>query len=114
MARQFCQTKSDDWKCIWLTHKLGRQSAGKGSPVARLRLLAIKAMGFAGSAGFSGCSEGNVCGKVPPHVSALACAGSESSVAQCPMSTGDDVFCAPEESVALSYAGVGDPIGKPV
>ena len=33
-------TKSDDWKCIWLTHKLGRQSAGKGSPVARLRLLA--------------------------------------------------------------------------
>ena len=55
-----------------------------------------------------------MCGKVPPHVSALACAGSEGSVAQCPMSTGDDVFCAPEESVALSYAGVGDPIGKPV
>ena len=71
-------------------------------------------MGFVGSAGFSGCSEGNVCGKVPPHVSALACAGSESSVTQCPMSTGDDVFCAPEESVALSCAGVGDPIGKPV
>ena len=76
--------------------------------------VACKAMGFAGSAGFSECSEGNVCGKVPPHVSALACAGSESSVAQCPMSTGDDVFCAPEESVALSCAGVGDPIGKPV
>ena len=55
-----------------------------------------------------------MCGKVPPHVSALACAGSESSVTQCPMSTGDDVFCAPEESVALSCAGVGDPIGKPV
>ena len=71
-------------------------------------------MGFAGSAGFSGCNEGNVCGKVPPHVSALACAGSESSVTQCPMSTGDDVFCAPEESVAMSCAGVGDPIGKPV
>ena len=53
-----------------------------------------------------------MCGKVPPHVSALACAGSESSVTQCPMSTGDDVFCAPEESVALSCAGVGDPIGK--
>ena len=68
-------------------------------------------MGFVGSAGFSGCSEGNVCGKVPPHVSALACVGSVSSVPQCPMSTGDDVFCAPEESVALSCAGVGDPIG---
>ena len=63
---------------------------------------------------FCGCSEGNVCGKVPPHVSALACAGSESSVTQCPMSTGDDVSCAPEESVAMSCAGVGDPIGKPV
>ena len=33
-----------------------------------------------------------MCGKVPPHVSALACAGSESSVTQCPMSTGDDVL----------------------
>ena len=40
MARQFCHTKSDDWKRIWLTHKLGRQSAGKGSPVA------CKAMGI--------------------------------------------------------------------
>ena len=76
--------------------------------------VACKAMGFAGSAGFSGCNEGTVCGKVRPHVSALACAGSESSVTQCPMSTGDDVFCAPEESVAMSCAGVGDPIGKPV
>ena len=44
--------------------------------------VACKAMGFSGSAGFSGCSEGNVCGKVPPHVSALACAGSESSVSR--------------------------------
>ena len=46
--------------------------------------------------------------------SALARAGSESSVTQCPMSTGDGVFCAPEESVAMSCAGVGEPIGKPV
>ena len=30
VGRQFCHMKSDDWKCIWLTHKLGRQSAGKG------------------------------------------------------------------------------------
>ena len=57
--------------------------------------VACKTMGFGGSAGFSACSAGNVCGKVPPHVSALACAGSESSVTQCPMSAGDDVFCAP-------------------
>ena len=76
--------------------------------------VACKTMGFGGSAGFSACSAGNVCGKVPPHVSALACAGSESSVTQCPMSAGDDVFCAPEESVAMSCTGAGDPIGKPV
>ena len=81
--------------------------------MARLRLLARRWVLLL-LQGFSECSEGNVCGKVPPHVSALACAGSESSVTQCPMSTGDDVFCAPEESVALSCAGVGDPIGKPV
>ena len=85
VARQFCHTKSDDWKCIWLTHKLGRQSAGKGSPVARLRLLARRWVLLV-----------------------------ESSVTQCPMSTGDDVFCAPKESVAMSCGGVGGPIGKPV
>ena len=65
--------------------------------------VACKTMGFGGSAGFSAC------GKVP-----LACAGSESSLTQCPMSAGDDVFCAPEESVAMSCTGAGDPIGKPV
>ena len=73
--------KSDDWKCIWLTHKLGRQSAEKGSPVAPLRLLARRWVLLV-LQGLSGCSEGNVCGKVPPQVSALACTGSESSVAQ--------------------------------
>ena len=104
-----------------LPHKVGRlRNTQAWAPVCRegftsgSAAVACKAMGFAASAGFSECSEGNVCGKVPPHVSALACAGSESSVTQCPMSTGDDVFCAPEESVALSCAGVGDPIGKPV
>ena len=102
----------DDWKCIWLTHKLGRQSAGKGSPVARLRLLArrwvlLLLQGFL-DAVRAMCAE-----RCRPR-SALACAGSESSVTQCPMSTGDDVFFAPEESVTLSCAGVGDPIGKPV
>ena len=47
------------------------------------------------------------------RVSELACTGSETSVLQCPMAVGDDVFCAPEESVLLTCAGHGDPIGKP-
>ena len=76
--------------------------------------VACKSMGFAGSAGFSGCATSGVCGAVAPHVADLACAGSESSVLQCPMAVTDDVFCAPEESVVLSCSGAGDPVGKPL
>ena len=42
--------------------------------------VACKSMGFAGSAGFSSCGTSRLCGAVAPHVSDLACAGSESSV----------------------------------
>ena len=72
----------------------------------------VKAMGFGGVCGFAGCAKDS-CGAVPPHVASLACSGSESGVLQCPMSTGESVFCAPEESVVLTCAGPGDPIGKP-
>lgn len=75
--------------------------------------VACQAMGFTSTAGFSGC-DGALCGAVAPHVSALSCSGSESGVDQCPMTTGDGVYCAPEESVVVSCAGAGDPIGKPV
>ena len=63
--------------------------------------------------GFAGCQSKEACGGVAPQLADLACAGSETNVLQCPMSIGDDVFCAPEESVLLSCAGHGDPIGKP-
>ena len=76
--------------------------------------VACKSMRFAGSAGFSGCATSGLCGAVAPHVADLACAGSESSVLQCPMAVADDVFCAPEESVVLSCSGAGDPVGKPL
>ena len=59
------------------------------------------------------CRSKEACGGVAPQLADLACAGSETNVLQCPMSIGDDVFCAPEESVLLSCAGHGDPIGKP-
>ena len=52
-----------------------------GASLPQLRLLArpwvlVVLQGFLGAAG-------NVCGKVPPHVSALACAGCERRVMQC-------------------------------
>ncbi|CAE7036325.1 PRSS12 [Symbiodinium sp. CCMP2592] len=75
--------------------------------------VACKQMGYPGAAGFAGCRSQEACGGVAPQLADLACSGSETSVLQCPMSTGDDVFCAPEESVLLSCAGQGDPIGKP-
>eukprot|EP00435_Cladocopium_sp_Y103_P052675 s84_g16.t1 len=67
--------------------------------------VACKSMSFAGSSGFSSCAASGLCGAVAPHVADLACAGSESSVLQCPMAVTDDVFCAPEESVVLSCSG---------
>ena len=75
--------------------------------------VACKQMGYSGAAGFTGCRSQEACGGVAPQLADLACAGSETSVLQCPMSIGDDVFCAPEESVLLSCAGHGDPIGRP-
>ena len=75
--------------------------------------VACRSMGF-GCGGFSGCATSGVCGAVAPHVADLACAGSESSVLQCPMAVTDDVFCAPEESVVLSCSGAGDLVGKPL
>ena len=76
--------------------------------------VACKQMGYSGAAGFAGCQSQEACGGVAPQLADLACAGSETSVLQCPMSIGDDVFCAPEESVLLSCSGHGDPIGKPI
>ena len=101
------------WRCIWFR-------AQAWAPVCRngftsgSSAVACKSMGFAGSAGFSGCTTSGLCGAVAPHVADLACAGSESSVLQCPMAAADDVFCAPEESVVLSCSGAGDPVGKPL
>eukprot|EP00435_Cladocopium_sp_Y103_P047035 s1807_g13.t1 len=67
--------------------------------------VACKSTGFAGSSGFSSCATSGLCGAVAPHVADLACAGSESSVLQCPMAVTDDVFCPPDESVVLSCSG---------
>ena len=89
------------------------------APVCRLGFtsgsaaVACKQMGFTGASGYTSCRSKEACGGVAPQLSELACTGSETSVLQCPMAVGDDVFCAPEESVLLTCAGPGDPIGKP-
>ena len=83
--------------------------AGLGSGAAA---VACKCMGFSGQAGFEACT-GTECGSTPPHLSELACSGSEGSLLECGHTTLDDVFCAPEESVILSCSGHGDALGLP-
>lgn len=73
--------------------------------------LACKAMGFAGAQPPSGtpmCGAyhgADVCGTKPPQISELACDGHESGLLACPHQAGDDVFCAPEENVAIACEG---------
>ena len=47
--------------------------------------VACKSMGFTGASGFGPCASSGLCGAEPPQVFELACAGSESSLLQCPM-----------------------------
>merc|ERR1711972_161017 len=96
--------------------------AGNWAPICSItagaEMVACKSMGFAGvksSSVKSSCGSfkgTNYCGSVPPYVSKLACAGQETSIGLCSFEEGDDVFCAPEESVIVSCAGEGDAQGK--
>jgi len=80
--------------------------------------LACKSMGFVGvraSDSFSTCrdvSGKNYCGIVAPRISEVACSGQETNLLACPFEDGDDVFCAPEESVVIQCSGVGDTQGR--
>jgi len=71
-----------------------------------------KSMGFSGAAGSAKCS-GGACGSAAPGISELACSGAESGPLACPHEAGDDVFCAPSESVVVTCAGDGDSQGRP-
>jgi len=71
-----------------------------------------KSMGFSGAAGSTKCT-GNGCGTVAPGVSELACSGAEPEPLQCPHEAGDDVFCAPSESIVVTCAGEGESQGRP-
>ena len=81
--------------------------------------VACKAMGFAGaqpSGGVSACGDvagKNYCGELAPQLSEVACSGQETDLLTCPYEDLDDVFCAPEESVLLRCAGIGDTQGRP-
>jgi len=104
--------------------RLEMLKAGRWAPVCSsgftdgAAVVACKSMGFTGATSPAvqpGCRSfkgKNFCGKVPPHVSKLACSGQETSIDACPYEEGDDVFCAPEESVMISCAGEGDSQGR--
>ena len=71
-----------------------------------------KSMGFSGASGSSKCS-GMDCGDAAPGLGELACSGSESGPLACPHEAGDDVFCAPSESLVVTCVGDGDTQGRP-
>merc|ERR1712087_760143 len=75
-----------------------------------------KSMGFSGAAdGGSSCGAflgSNFCGSVAPGLSELACSGTESEVLACSHEAGEDVFCAPSESVVVTCAGDGETQGR--
>jgi len=71
-----------------------------------------KSMGFSGAGSSSKCS-GSACGNVAPAISELACNGSEIGPLACPHEAGDDVFCAPSESLVVACAGDGETQGRP-
>lgn len=74
--------------------------------------VVCKSMGFSGASGSAKCS-GDICGSAAPGVSELECSGTESGPLACPHEAGDDVFCAPSESIVVTCAGDGDSQGRP-
>merc|ERR1712150_224517 len=80
-------------------------------------MVSCKSMGFSG-AKTSGlrpsCSSMGACGTTPPQTSEVSCSGRESDILDCPFEEGDDVFCAPEESVIVRCTGDGDTQGRPM
>jgi len=81
-------------------------SSGAGSVIC-------KSMGFSGIIGTEAkCSNAGSCGDVPPGLSELACTGQEDDVLKCPHEAGDDVFCAPSESIVVACAGDGETQGR--
>jgi len=70
-------------------------------------------MGFSGSEPAQrDCVGVGLCGAEAPHLSNVGCLGSEPSLLSCPHSEGDDVYCAPEESVVVHCIGDGDAVGR--
>ena len=75
--------------------------------------VACKSMGYSGAEpARGGCVKAGLCGVDAPHLSNVQCVGSESSLLSCPHQEGDDVYCAPEESVVVHCIGDGDAVGR--
>lgn len=71
-----------------------------------------KSMGFSGASGSSKCNAED-CGHIAPGIGELACSGSEVGPLSCPHEAGEDVFCAPSESLVVTCAGDGETQGRP-
>ena len=89
----------------WVPICSGGASAGSANVIC-------KAMGFSGASSSSKCSD-SACGGVAPGIGELACSGSELGPLACPHEAGDDVFCAPSESLVIVCAGNGETQGRP-
>ena len=72
-----------------------------------------KSMGYTGAVGAATKCAGDSCGNVAPGLNEVACTGAEATVLKCPHEAGDDVFCAPSESIVVTCAGDGDAQGRP-
>merc|ERR1711907_309515 len=83
-------------------------SSGASSGAAS---VLCKSMGFSGATESSKCS-GSGCGDIAPALGELACSGSESGPLACAHEAGDDVFCAPSESLTVTCAGDGETQGR--
>jgi len=85
-------------------------SSGVGSGAST---VICKSMGFSGAVGSTAkCSSSDACGDVAPGISELACNGHENGVLTCPHEAGDDVFCAPSESIVVACVGNGETQGR--
>lgn len=74
--------------------------------------VACKSMGFSGVGSMQrDCVGLGLCGVAAPQLSDVKCIGSEGSLLSCPHLEGEDVYCAPEESVVVHCVGDGDAAG---
>lgn len=90
-----------------------KSGLGPGSDAVICKSMGFSGVGASAATTCSSFEGSNHCGDVAPVLSDLACSGAESAVLSCPHQAGEDVFCAPSESLVLACAGDGETQGRP-